>query len=324
MLSRVADSIYWMSRQIERAENVARFVGVNLNMRLDLPPGVSEQWMPLVITTGDEQDFQERYGEATLASVIQFLTFDLDNPNSILCCLRAARENARGVREVISSEMWEQLNKFYLMVRDTAASARARELPEAFFADVRMASHLFVGVADATMSHGEGWNWAQLGRMIERADKTTRILDMKYFILLPSVSDVGTPYDHLQWTAVLRAASALEMYRKAYGRLEWEKVVEFLLLDRDFPRAAHHCVVKAEESLHAIAGTPLGTFGSVAERRLGQLRAHLDFAVVEDVISQGLHEQLDAIQLRLNAIGEAIFDTFFALRAAPPVLAVAQ
>ena len=317
MLSRVADSIYWMSRQIERAENVARFVGVNLHMRLDLPPGVTEQWMPLVITTGDDASFGERYGEATRENVTQFLTFDTDNPNSILSCLRAARENARGVREIISSEMWEQLNKFYLMVRDTAGSARARELPEAFFADVRMASHLFVGVSDATMSHGEGWNFAQLGRMIERADKTTRILDMKYFILLPSLTDVGTPFDDLQWSAVLRAASALEMYRKRYGRLTWEHVVDFLLLDRDFPRAVHHCVIHAQEALHAITGTPFGTFKSIADRRMGQLRSDLDFAMVEDVIAKGLHEYLDSIQVRLNDIADGIFETFFAMRPAP-------
>lgn len=317
MLSRVADSIYWMSRQIERAENVARFVGVNLHMRLDLPPGVTEQWMPLVITTGDDAAFTERYGEATRENVTQFLTFDTDNPNSILSCLRAARENARGVREIISSEMWEQLNKFYLMVRDTAGSARARELPEAFFADVRMASHLFVGVSDATMSHGEGWNFARLGRMIERADKTTRILDMKYFILLPSLSDVGTPFDDLQWSAVLRAASALEMYRKRYGRLTWEHVIDFLLLDHDFPRAVHHCVINAQESLHAITGTPFGTFKSIADRRMGQLRSDLDFAMVEDVITKGLHEYLDSIQVRLNGIADGIFETFFAMRPAP-------
>src|SRR5262249_25115555 len=149
------------------------------------------------------------------------------------------------------------------------------------------------------------WHFARLGRMIERADKTTRIVDMKYFILLPTVTDVGTPYDDLQWSAVLRAASALEMYRKRYGRLTWERVIEFLLLDRSFPRAVLHGVIKAQESLYAIAGTPSGTFRSPVERRLGQLRSDLDFAVVDDVIRVGLHEYLDSIQVRLNAIGEA-------------------
>src|SRR5688500_8287739 len=120
MLSRVADSIYWLSRYIERAENVARFIDVNLHLMLDLPPGASEQWEPLVQTTGDLQVFETRYGAATKENVVAFLTFDPDNPNSILSCLRAARENARTVREIISSEMWEQANKFYLMVREAA------------------------------------------------------------------------------------------------------------------------------------------------------------------------------------------------------------
>ena len=122
MLSRVANSIYWLNRYIERAENVARFIDVNLNLMLDLPSGVSQQWKPLVVTTGDLKLFEERYGEATAENVIQFLTFDLDYPNSILSCLRAARENARSIREIISSEMWEEVNTFYHMVQEAAAN----------------------------------------------------------------------------------------------------------------------------------------------------------------------------------------------------------
>src|SRR6266540_5081015 len=154
MLSRVADSIYWMSRYVERAENVARFIDVNLNLMLDSLDGADQQWQPLVKTTGDDEDFSKRYGEATQRNVIQFLTFDRDNPNSIISCLRGARENARTVREIISSEMWLQLNKFYLMVNDAAASRKGRELPHEFFDDVKNASHLFNGVTAATMTHG--------------------------------------------------------------------------------------------------------------------------------------------------------------------------
>ena len=152
MLSRVADSIYWLNRSIERAENVARFIDVNLHLMLDLPAGTTEQWAPLVDTTGDEELFQERYGEATRENVVAFLTLDTDNPNSIYAGLRAARDNARSVREIISSEMWEQVNTFYLMVRDAAAQGRVMAEPHAFFTEVKMASHLFVGITDATMS----------------------------------------------------------------------------------------------------------------------------------------------------------------------------
>ena len=314
MLSRVADSIYWLSRYIERAENVARFIDVNLHLMLDLPRGASEQWQPLVQTTGDLKVFQARYGTATKENVVAFLTFDPDNPNSILSCLRAARENARTVREIISSEMWEQANTFYLMVREAATDDRVTEEPHAFFTEIKMASHLFVGITDATMSHGEGWHFARLGRLLERADKTSRILDVKYFILLPAVTDVGTPFDDIQWAAVLKSASAFEMYRKRFGRLTPDRVADFLILDREFPRAMHYCVVKAEESLHAISGSPIGTFQNLAEQRFGRLRSELDYAQIQEIIHGGLHEFLDAFQAKLNHIGEAILQTFFALR----------
>src|SRR5262245_20433124 len=231
MLSRVADSLYWISRYIERAENVARFIDVNLHMMPDLPEGATEQWQPLVITTADDLPFAERYGTATRDNVIQFLTFDQENPNSIIACLRAARENARSVREIISSEMWVQINTFYLMMNESAATDRVRESPYEFFREVKMASHLFEWLTNAAMSHGEGWHFCRLGRLLERADKASRILDVKYFILLPAVTDVGTPFDDIQWAAVLRSTSALEMYRKRHHHLTPEQIVDFLLLD---------------------------------------------------------------------------------------------
>ncbi len=314
MLSRVADSLYWMSRYIERAENVARFIDVNLHMMLDLPVGAAEQWGPLVITTGDDVPFAERYGAATRENVTQFLTFDKENPNSITSCLRATRENARSVREIISSEMWEQVNTFYLMVTDSAAGDRVEEAPYEFFREIKMASHLLEGLTNATMSHSEGWHFCRLGRLLERADKTSRILDVKYFILLPSVADVGTPFDDIQWAAVLRSTSAFEMYRKRYHHLTPDHIVDFLLLDREFPRSMHYCLIKADESLHAVSGSPVGTFRNPAEQYLGQLRAELAYAHVQDVIGAGLHEFLDAFQTKLNVVGGSILATFFALQ----------
>jgi uncharacterized alpha-E superfamily protein len=225
-----------------------------------------------------------------------------------------ARENARSVREIISSEMWEQVNTFYLTVRAAASEGRIMEAPHQFFTEVKMASHLFVGITDATMSHGEGWHFGRMGRLLERADKTSRILDVKYFILLPAVADVGTPFDDIQWAAVLKSASAFEMYRKRHGRLVPDRVADFLILDREFPRAMHDCIVKAEASLHAISGSPLGTFQNLAEQRLGRLRSELDYAQIQEIIASGLHEFLDAFQAKLNRVGDAICETFFALR----------
>jgi uncharacterized alpha-E superfamily protein len=314
MLSRVADSIYWMTRYMERAENVARFVDVNLHLMLDLPLDTEQQWEPLVNTTGDRALFDENFGEVTRENVIKFLSFDPDYPNSILGCANNARENARSVREVISSEMWVQVNRFYLMVRRAAFSDFSLMLsPHDFFQQVKLTGHTFEGVMDATMSHGEPWHFGRLGRFLERADKTSRILDMKYFILLPDVTYVGSPYDNIQWAALLRSASALEMYRKKHGRIVPKRVVEFLLLDPEFPRAVRYCVRRAEESLRAITGSAPGEYGNPAEQRLGRLVAALDFASTPEIMSRGLHEFLDNLQAELNLVGNEIHDAMFAL-----------
>jgi uncharacterized alpha-E superfamily protein len=318
MLSRVADSIYWMSRYVERAENVARFIDVNLQLMLDAPSGEDQQWEPLVNTTGDREAFTKRYGDATQQNVIHFLTFDADNPNSILSCVRSARENARTVREIISSEMWLQLNKFYLMVTAATENLSAPANPHEFFTEVKLANHLFNGIAAATMTHGEPWHFFHMARMLERADKTSRILDVKYFILLRSVQDVGTPFDDIQWAAVLRSASAFEMYRKRHGRISPKAVVEFLLLDREFPRAIHFCLLVARDSLHAISGTPAGTFHHAPEKSLGQLCSDLSFLSVDEIINSGLHEYLDNLQARMNQVAGGIYETFFAPKTPKP------
>jgi uncharacterized alpha-E superfamily protein len=315
MLSRVADSIFWMSRSIERAQNIARFINVNLKLSIELGTGAHNQWSPLIYTTGDQERFEELYGEYNQRNVIDFLAFDLNNSNSIISCLRAARENARTVREMISSMMWEELNKFFLSVRAAANDQTIFDSPYEFFNQIILASHLLEGITDGTMSHGEPWHFAHLGRMLERADKTSRILDVKYFILLPSVGDVGTNIDTIQWAALLESASALEMYRKRHGRIEPESVAEFLILDRDFPRAMHHCLIEAEKSLSAIFGRRDDRIYNAAEQRLGRLRADVNYSQIREIIDGGLHEFIDDFQTKLNAVGAAIHETFFA---APP------
>jgi uncharacterized alpha-E superfamily protein len=317
MLSRVAEAIYWMSRYVERAENVARFIGVNLTLMLDSSDR-EQQWWPLVNTTGDHEDFQKRYKYATEENVLLFLTFDRNNPNSIISCLRAARENARSVREIISSEMWLQLNTFYLKVNDAATTGAGMESPHDFYTDVKLSSHLFTGITDATMTHGEAWHFSRLGRKMERADKTSRILDVKYFILLRSITDVGTPLDDTQWAAVLRSASAFEMYRKRHGSISPKGIVQFLLLDEEFPRAIRFCVNAANECLHAISGTPLDAPTSNVEKLVGALCYDLACTGVDKIIEAGLHEYLDNLQDQMNLIGTGIFETFFARRVREP------
>ncbi|SHJ08557.1 Uncharacterized conserved protein, Alpha-E superfamily [Malonomonas rubra DSM 5091] len=310
MLSRVANSIYWLNRYIERAENVARFIDANYHMTLDIPDSASTQWQPLINTTGDHELFAELYGEANQENSIEFLVFDRNNPNSIYSCVRAARENARSVREYISSEMWEQINTFYLMI-NSAARDTSMDLPHQFFVDIMTASHTFIGITDSTMDHGEGWHFGRMGRMLERADKTTRILDVKYYILLPSVDYVGSSYDNLLWGALLRSASAFEMYRKRHGRINPDKIVEFLLLDPRFPRAVHYSIVTAIISMNNITGSPRGTFANKAEQKLGRLLAEFNFGSLDEVFEIGLHEYLDQTQTRINEVGAAVQNNFF-------------
>lgn len=316
MLSRVADSVFWMLRYIERAENVARFIDVNLNLTLDLGESIDEQWAPLIYTTGDHDAFQRKHGPPRRETVWEFLTFDRENPNSILSCLHSARENARTIRENLPSVLWEEVNKFYLFVRG-AATGGAIDRPNDFLEEVKLASHLILGITDSVMSHGEAWHFARMGRLLERADKTSRILDVKYFILLPSPAEVGTPLDVIQWSALLKSASALEMYRKSRGRITPSEVANFLILDRDFPRAIHFCLIKAEESLYCITGSPKGTFRNAAEQQLGRLRSEFDFAHLDDIIKEGLHEFVDRFQANLNVVDESIFETFFAIKKLP-------
>lgn len=321
MLSRAASSIYWLNRYIERAENYARFIEVNLNLSLDLPRGTAEQWEPLVATTGDRENFTVRYGKATKETVIQFLSSDAANPNSILSCLVAARESARSVREIISTDMWEQVNRFHLMVRDAVSKGLSSHNLHTFLSEVKAASHLFLGITDATMSHGEGWHFARLGRLLERADKTSRILDVKYFMLLPTVAEVGTPFDIIQWSALLKSASALEMYCKQHGRISPNTVAEFLILNPNFPRAIRYCLIKAEDSLHAIAGSESDRHNNLGEKRLGRLRSEMDYIDMAEILSGGLHEFFDDFQFKLNRTDDAIYHTFFALRPVEGVMA---
>jgi uncharacterized alpha-E superfamily protein len=321
LLSRVAESVYWMARYIERAENVARFAGVNLHLILDLPGERANQWQALVEASGDAQVFEERYGEATPDDVTRFLAFDRENPNSIVSCLAAARENARSVRDTISSEMWEQANSMYLRVTHGSGTGSADSLAD-FFSEVRMACHLFHGITDGTMSHNEAWHFMRVGRKLERADKTTRILDVKYFLLLPSLKEIGTPYDDLQWAAVLKSVSGFEMYRKRFGQIAPARIVEFLLMDGDFPRSVRFCIGCADQSLHAITGAPSGTFSCTGEQGLGLLRSELDYTSADAVMAGGLHEFLDRLQARMNTIGECILADFFAPR--PPAAAAAK
>jgi uncharacterized alpha-E superfamily protein len=340
MLSRVADAIYWASRYVERAENVARFIDVSLNLMLESSAHGERDWASLVHTTGDQEFFEKKYGKATPENVTQFLTFDDEYSSSILSSVSAARENARSVRDIISREMWQELNEFYLMVLQAARpGAQPEDLIE-FCGRVKRAGIYFEGVTNATLSRGEAFHFAHLGRMLERADKTSRILDVKYFLLNPAPAASPSPalapaqsqsqsqsqgapspppalplasvaVDHVGWSTLLNSASALQMYRQIWHVTTPEAVSEFLLLDRNFPRSILRCVRRAQESLHSISGSPLGSFGSEGERLLGRLRSELDYAKIDEIMELGLHQYVDALQGQLNDAGSAIQSQFF-------------
>ncbi len=228
--------------------------------------------------------------------------------------MTAARENARAIRSYIISEMWEQVNRMHLYVNRAANDPDVFSSPHEFYTRLKLGSYLLLGIAEAGMSHDEGWHFLRMGRMIERADQASRLLDVKYFFLLPTPEHVGSSLDDIQWAALLRSAGALEMYRQQYGVITPEHVVEFLLLDREFPRAVLHCLNRADESLRTIAGSPEDTFQTKPERLLGRLRAELIYARSPEIILAGLHEYLDRLQARLNEVGDAVFETFFSLR----------
>jgi uncharacterized alpha-E superfamily protein len=307
MLNRVANTIYWMNRYIERAENYARFLDVNFNLALEMQPTVAEQWQPLVTTTGDGEAYATRFGEIEKTQVIYFLGFDPENGNSICSCINNARENARSVRAEITKEVWEQINALYYLVKKGAEKEYwKRQDPRKFFRKIKDGCQLLYGMYDATISRNEGWHFAKMGRLIERADKTSRVLDVKYHIILPRPQPVGSPLDLVQWVALLKSVTAYDMYRKTNGKLTPLAIAEFLILDRAFPRSMYKCLLQAERSLLSITDDPDHPAGLL----LSALRARLEQTNIQEIFDGGLHEFVDHFQQELNTASSAIFSSF--------------
>lgn len=319
MLSRVANSLYWMSRYIERAENTARIVDTTLQLLLDSrhldDAQVAARWMPIIQATGGDETFQKLFPHATGDAVTEFLVFHRQNANSIYSSIAQARENARMVRDQITFEVWEELNRIYLFLN----SPRARELwddsPFDFLQQVKASSHQLVGIIYSTVVHNEGWHFLQAGKFIERADQTTRILDVRY----DTLPKKGMPTkisqtDALEWSAVLRSSSAWDAYKDLHGSdVHPVKVAEFLLLSDSFPRSVRFCVESLDRSLHNISSVPERRFSNDAEKLSGRLLAEVEFGTIEEIFSQGLHDYLDQLQIKLGSIGAALFDAYFFL-----------
>ncbi|MCC5842366.1 MAG: alpha-E domain-containing protein [Opitutales bacterium] len=318
MLSRVADSLYWMGRYIERAENTARLLDVNLQLLIDFSGFPEEDtasfWSAVVESCGDMDLFKELYDEATSETVTDFLTFNLGNGNSILASVFAARENARMIRDQISLEMWECINELYHYVREGASSEVWRTDVYDFFEQVKSYSHRFQGLTEATFVHDEGFTYLQLGKYLERADQTSRIMDLKYFMILPPGAEVGGEVDIAGWIAVLRSCSGLDAFHRQYvGEVQARNVAEFLVLSRPFPRSMRFCLRLIDQNIRAIAGTPEGLFTNEPEQLAGRLRSEVVYTSVDEIIREGLHQYLDRLQRRLIDIHQSLYRTFFEL-----------
>lgn len=311
MLSRVAESVYWMSRYIERAENVARFVDVTNGLALGNDANLLNLWSPLVYTTGDQKDFEERYDGLTRENVLKFLLFDEKNPNSIRSCIEQARESARTVREVLPAAIWEQLNTFRHLVISAARDGSAIQQPYDFCESVRMASHLLYGIATCAMLRDEAWLFLQAGRHIERADKTSRIVDVQYYLLLPNTSDVGSSIDINRWSSLLSSADALPTYRRTHGRIAIDKVAQFLILEPNFPRSIRFCIEKVEDSILKLKGLAPGMPSPLSEPLIAQLRAKIVATSIDEIIADGMHTFIDHLQGTLNSVGNMISNDFF-------------
>jgi uncharacterized alpha-E superfamily protein len=313
MLSRVAESLYWMSRYVERAESIARMVDVNLQLMLDIPSRQARElmknWFPIVASLGEETVFRRRVSKTDAAAVTEFLVFDRDHGNSLAGCLSAARENARTVREHLTTDMWEQINRTYLWFMSKSARQSFERNQYDFFQRVKKTLQLFQGITDTTMFQGEGWEFMQIGKHLERADKTSRLLDEKYHILHRKDA---TPNDLLlQWLAVLRSCSARQIYQRVYASsVEPVKVAELLLLNENMPRSVVFCVSHLDQCLRRISGVLPGRFSNLAEKLSGRLLAELSYSSIDDLYSQGLHHVMDDLQIKLNHIGEAVYQTY--------------
>jgi uncharacterized alpha-E superfamily protein len=312
MLSRVANSIYWMGRYLERAENYSRFMDVNFNLMLDLPPQQKAQWEPLIYTTGDQDQYLQRYQGFSMKDVVHFMTFDRQNPNSILNSISQARENARSIRESLIKETWEKLNQLFHYVSNMAQSEDLLiKDPRSFYYGIRDQVLLIYGLGYATVSRNEAWHFRQLGVFLERADKTSRIVDAKYHVILPSPVLVGSPIDSLHWSALLKSVSGFNIYRKQHGILHPPKVVDFLMLDKMFPRSVFYGVLEAENCLRLISGNKDRGYFNDAEKYIGELRSMMEFTNVEEIIYKGLHQYIDHIQSKLNQVANEINESYF-------------
>jgi uncharacterized alpha-E superfamily protein len=311
MLSRLAESLFWLGRFVERAEGIAISLQVQHTTSLESDiynPG----WTPVLNAVGQLSNFSEIYQFINSDNVIEYLVFSPENPNSILECINRARENARGVRDLISRESWEILNVTYHEMNKFSMEVIRNEGPDRMFSFIRERSYLFEGAAEITMYRGKGYHFLRAGKYIERADQIARILDVKYHIPLPRVEDVGNPLDIYQWKTLLDSTSSYEAYLQHYNiKIDPMQIVELLILNRNLPRSLVFCLDRVLQSIKEISPSRDKFFSNQAEQKVARVYHNLAYSSVEEVFYFGLHEYLTNFINDLLAIGNEMNHTYF-------------
>lgn len=323
LLARYAECIFWMARYMERAENLARILDVQETFARDSRGATN--WLSIVQLFGDEKAFFTRHDKATAENVIHFYTLDAENGNSLIATLRMARENARTLRPWISTEMWTQINVFHSRVRAlTPADIAIPNLSRAC-GWIKEACQTHTGITDGTFYRDQGWYFYQLGKTIERADQTTRLLDIKYHTLLPSPMDIGSTLDVSQWTTVLRSAAGYHAFRRVYPRgMTPATVAGFMLFNESFPRSVVMCVRQIDALLSRLRSRYTLRLGSEALERVDELQTALLSRTIDAVIHDGLHDYLDWVQEQLCGITDEIGRAFFGQEQGVAAVAQAQ
>ncbi len=310
LLSRYAECIFWLARYVERVENLARILDVNETFSRDRSG--EHNWLPIVQLNADEARFFARHKAASTEAVLDFYVTDGDNPSSIVSAVKSARENARTLRPLISTEMWVQLNKFHSRMTSLRKETFGPGQLTPLFAEIKEACQTHTGITEGTFYRDQGWYFYQLGRYLERADQTTRLLDIKYHSLLPRASDVGSPIDASQWNALLRSASGYHAFLRMHSSgLTPGSVAGFLLLNRRFPRSVYLCIRQIETLLTELKSRYMLRGGSRAAETLDGLRAIMGSRSIESILAQGLHEFLDGVQRQLINVTNEIAADFF-------------
>ncbi|MBD3679654.1 MAG: alpha-E domain-containing protein [Rhodobacteraceae bacterium] len=305
MLGKTANGLYWMYRYLERAENTSRFVDTGQRIALTRLGSSEKEWGSILQAAGAYDGYMANHDEITKDAVIDWLLRSKDNPSSVLSCIEAARQNARTVRTALTHEVWEAVNGCYMRTKSTLShKVNERDLP-AVLGVMRQRTALVRGATHGTMLRNDMFDFARIGTFLERADNTARILDVKYYVLLPTVMSVGSNIDNVQWEVILRAVSARGGFRMAYGNnTNAQDIARFLILDRRMPRSLSYCVSKIQDNLGYLA-TDYGT-SLPSHDLVGTLRSQLSDHEIDDILNIGLHEYIQDVLKKLGVLGRQI------------------